>query len=130
MFSENLGLPRWIFWLAFSLLVMGLPVVMAISLAKEEVYGDEVPAEHAEAAAAEDRRLRFLTWRTAGFAFVGMVAMWGVIFRVRRHGGHVGCDFHRLGLAGRSFVPAIHGCRRRFRGGGGLHRRGGVRDRD
>jgi tetratricopeptide (TPR) repeat protein len=58
---------------------MGLPVVMAISLAKEEVYGDEVPAEHAEAAAAEDRRLRFLTWRTAGFAFVGMVAMWGVI---------------------------------------------------
>jgi tetratricopeptide (TPR) repeat protein len=79
MFSENLGLPRWIFWLAFSLLVMGLPVVMAISLAKEEVYGDEVPAEHVEAAAAEDRRLRFLTWRTAGFAFVGMVAMWGVI---------------------------------------------------
>jgi hypothetical protein len=79
MFTERLGLPPWLFWLAFSLLVIGLPVVMAISLAKEEVYGDDVPAEHAEEAAAEDRRLRFLTWRTAGFAFVGMVAMWGVI---------------------------------------------------
>jgi tetratricopeptide (TPR) repeat protein len=79
MFIDNLGLPTWLFWLAFSLLVMGLPVVMAISLAKEEVYGDDVPAEDADAAALEDRRLRFLTWRTAGFAFVGAVAMWGVV---------------------------------------------------
>jgi tetratricopeptide (TPR) repeat protein len=79
MFIDNLGLPRGLFWLAFSLLVMGLPVVIVISLAKEEVYGDDVPAEHGEAAAEEDRRLRFLTWRTAGFAFVGVLAVWGLV---------------------------------------------------
>jgi tetratricopeptide (TPR) repeat protein/TolB-like protein len=76
---EYLGLPRWLIWAAFSLLVVGLPVVVVISLAKEEIYGDEVPVEHAEAAAEEDRRLRFLTWRTAGLAFVGSLAMWGVV---------------------------------------------------
>jgi hypothetical protein len=79
LFIEYLGLPRWLIWVAFSLLVMGLPVVIVISLAKEEVYGDEVPAEHAEAAAEEDRRLRVLTWRTAGFAFVGVLAVWGLV---------------------------------------------------
>ena len=36
IFIEYFGLPRWLIWLAFSLLVVGLPVVMAISLAKEE----------------------------------------------------------------------------------------------
>lgn len=79
LFIEYLGLPRWLIWAAFSLLVVGLPVVVVISLAKEEVYGNEVPAEHAEAAAEEDRRLRFLTWRTAGLAFVGALAVWGLV---------------------------------------------------
>jgi tetratricopeptide (TPR) repeat protein len=79
LFIEYLGLPRWLIWAGLSLLVMGLPVVIVISLAKEEVYGDDVPAEHAEAAAEEDRRLRFLTWRTAGLALVGVLAVWGLI---------------------------------------------------
>ncbi|NIN49494.1 MAG: hypothetical protein GTN62_05200, partial [Gemmatimonadales bacterium] len=48
-------------------------------LAKEEVYGDEVPEEHAEAAAEEDRRLRLLTWRTAGLSFMAALALWGVV---------------------------------------------------
>ncbi|UCC85209.1 MAG: hypothetical protein JSW46_09965, partial [Gemmatimonadota bacterium] len=79
LFIEYLGLPRWLMWLAFALLVTGLPVVIVTSLAKEEVYGDEVPEEYAEAAALEDRRLRFLTWRTAGFALVGVLAVWGLV---------------------------------------------------
>jgi TolB-like protein len=60
-------------------LLIGLPVVVVISLAREEVYGDEVAAADAGVAAAEDRRLRLLTWRTAGLSLVGAMALWGVI---------------------------------------------------
>ena len=53
LFRDEFGLPDWLLPVALSLLVIGLPVVIVTSLAKEEVYGDEVPAEHAEAAAEE-----------------------------------------------------------------------------
>jgi TolB-like protein/Flp pilus assembly protein TadD len=76
---ERFGLPGWLFPVAFALLVVGLPVVIVASLAKEEVYGDEVPEEHLAAAAAEDRRLRLLTWRNAGLSFVAALALWGVV---------------------------------------------------
>jgi tetratricopeptide (TPR) repeat protein len=79
LFRDEFGLPDWLLPVALVLLLIGLPVVIVTSLAKEEVYGDEVPKEHAEAAAEEDRRLRFLTWRTAGFALVGVLAVWGLV---------------------------------------------------
>jgi TolB-like protein len=79
VFIERFGLPSWLFAVAVTLLLIGLPVVIVTSLAKEEVYGDEVPEEHAQAAAEEDRRLRFLTWRTAGLSFLVALALWGVV---------------------------------------------------
>jgi tetratricopeptide (TPR) repeat protein len=79
LFIDYLGLPRWLFPVALTLLVVGLPVVAVTSLAKAEKYQDDVPAEAAQAAAAEDRRLRLLTWRTAALALVGAMALWGVV---------------------------------------------------
>jgi TolB-like protein/lipoprotein NlpI len=75
---DYLGLPRSLIPVALSLLVVGLPVVIVTSLAKEETYGEDVPEEDAVAAAAEDRRLRLLTWRTAGLSFMAALALWGV----------------------------------------------------
>lgn len=82
LFIERLALPDWLFPIAFLLFVVGLPVVVSGSLARREVYGDEVPAEDAEVAAEEDKRLRLLTWRTAGLAFVGALALWGIVATV------------------------------------------------
>ncbi len=79
LFIERFGLPGWLFPIAFSLLVVGLPVVVVTSLAREEVYGDDVTQRDAEEAAAEDRRLRFFTWRTAGLSLLGAMALWGII---------------------------------------------------
>lgn len=79
LFIDYLGLPRWLFPVALTLLVIGLPVVAATSLAKAEKYQDDVPPEAAQAAAEEDRRLRLLTWRTAALALVGAMALWGVV---------------------------------------------------
>jgi TolB-like protein/Tfp pilus assembly protein PilF len=79
LFRDEFGLPDWLLPVALVLLLIGLPVVVVTSLAREEVYGDEVPEEHAEAAAEEDRRLRILTWRTAGLSFMAAAALWGVV---------------------------------------------------
>ncbi|NIR46716.1 MAG: hypothetical protein GWN99_20130, partial [Gemmatimonadetes bacterium] len=79
MVIEYFGLPRWLWPVAFVLLLVGLPFVVGSSLAHEEEYGDEVPAGAREAAAAEDQRLRVLTWRNAGITFVGALAVWGVV---------------------------------------------------
>jgi TolB-like protein len=78
-FRDEFGLPDWLPSVALVLLLIGLPVVVVASLAKEEVYGDEVPAPDAEAAAAEDKRLRLVTWRTAGLSFLSAMALWGAI---------------------------------------------------
>lgn len=58
LFRDEFGLPDLLLPVALVLLLLGLPVVVVTSLAKEEVYGNEVPAPDA---AEEDRRLRFLT---------------------------------------------------------------------
>jgi TolB-like protein len=79
LFRDEFGLPDWLLPVALALLLIGLPVVIVASLAKQEVYGDEVPEEHAEAAAEEDRRLRLFTWRTAGLSFMAALAVWGVV---------------------------------------------------
>jgi hypothetical protein len=73
LFRDEFGLPDWLLPVALILLLVGLPVVVVTSLAKEEVYGDDVPEEHVEAAAEEDRRLRLLTWRNAVLGVVGVV---------------------------------------------------------
>jgi hypothetical protein len=75
LFRDEFGLPDWLLPVALILLLVGLPVVVVTSLAKEEVYGDEVPEEHLKAAAEEDRRLRFLTWRNAVLGVVGVVVL-------------------------------------------------------
>ncbi|MGD2153765.1 MAG: hypothetical protein PVG79_10905 [Gemmatimonadales bacterium] len=82
LFIDYLGLPRWLFPVALTFLLAGLPVVAVSSLAREEKYGDEVPAEAAVAAAEEDTKLRTLTWRTMGSALLGAMAMWGVVAAV------------------------------------------------
>jgi len=79
MVIDYLGLPRWLWPVAFVFLLVGLPFVVSSSLAQEEEYGDEVPAGAAEAAAEEDRRLRVLTWRNTGAAFIGALAIWGAL---------------------------------------------------
>jgi TolB-like protein len=68
LFIDYFTLPRWLFPFAFALLVVGLPIVAVASLAGKEVYGDRVRPEDAGAAAAEDQRLRLLTWRSTGLA--------------------------------------------------------------
>jgi TolB-like protein len=78
-FRDEFGLPDWLPPVALVLLLIGLPVVVVTSLARPEVYGDEVQPADARAAAEEDRRLRLLTWRTAGLSFLSAMALWGVI---------------------------------------------------
>jgi TolB-like protein len=79
LFIDYFTLPRWLFPFAFALLVVGLPIVAVASLAGKEVYGDRVRPEDAGAAAAEDQRLRLLTWRSTGLAFLAALAMWGIV---------------------------------------------------
>ena len=50
-FEERFGLPDWLVPAALILLLLGLPVVIVTSLAKREVYGDDVAPPDAEAAA-------------------------------------------------------------------------------
>jgi TolB-like protein/Tfp pilus assembly protein PilF len=78
-FRDEFGLPEWLPSVALVLLLIGLPVAIWASLAKEEVYGDAVPASDAQAAAEEDRRLRVLTWRNAALSFVVALALWGAV---------------------------------------------------
>ncbi|NIR32799.1 MAG: hypothetical protein GWN84_26575, partial [Gammaproteobacteria bacterium] len=73
--------------------VLGLPFVLATAFVREEAVplraAREVPrtaeadAEEDEARTAARReaaeRRRLLTWRTAGLAFVGACAVWGVV---------------------------------------------------
>jgi tetratricopeptide (TPR) repeat protein/TolB-like protein len=79
MLIDYLGLPRWFWPIAFVFLLVGLPFVVGSSLAQEEEYGEEVPADAVAAAAEEDHRLRVLTWRNGGAAFVGALAIWGAV---------------------------------------------------
>jgi TolB-like protein/Flp pilus assembly protein TadD len=79
LFSGRYGLPAWLFSVAALLLLLGLPLVVVSTLTREEVYADAVPAEQQAAADAEDQRLRRLTWRSAGLALLGALAVWGVV---------------------------------------------------
>jgi tetratricopeptide (TPR) repeat protein len=88
--TDRLVLPAWLPVLAIILFILGLPFVLATAFVREVPVrpvrraGEAVEAtvdEEARAAAyreAEGRR-RFLTWRSAGLAFVGACAVWGVV---------------------------------------------------
>jgi TolB-like protein len=75
IFSDNFGLPDWLFPLAIVLLLLALPFVVVASLQREDVAAGE-----AELAGEEtEARRRVLTWRNAGFGFLGALALWGVV---------------------------------------------------
>ncbi|MGD2216762.1 MAG: hypothetical protein PVJ64_08395 [Gemmatimonadales bacterium] len=88
--TDRLALPVWLPALAIVLFVLGLPFVLATAFVREETAPlvRERPqstetAEDEEVRAAARRkaaeRRRFLTWRSAGLAFVGACALWGMV---------------------------------------------------
>ena len=102
LFIDYFMLPRWLFPIAFALLLIGLPLVVTASLGEEEVYDEDVAVEDLSAAVKEDRRLRFLTWRNAGFAFLGAMALWGIFAA-----GWVGMRTMGIGPAGTLFAKGV-----------------------
>ncbi|UCC82505.1 MAG: tetratricopeptide repeat protein, partial [Gemmatimonadota bacterium] len=92
--TEGLGLPQWFPAFAIVLFIVGLPIVLATAFVHEVAPPTVTPAEpspltEAEAAGVEAetagarlearRRHRFLTWRSAGLAFLSAFALWGVV---------------------------------------------------
>jgi TolB-like protein/Tfp pilus assembly protein PilF len=88
--TEGLGLPQWFPALAILLFIVGLPIVVATAFVREAAAPAQAPSEPApegepprigvEAAARREAgRGRFLTARNAGLAFVGALALWGVV---------------------------------------------------
>ncbi|UCC74066.1 MAG: tetratricopeptide repeat protein [Gemmatimonadota bacterium] len=90
--TDRLALPEWLPVLAIILFLIGLPIVVATALVREDAAdvtsaGPAAPsgseAERVEASAAArheaGRRTRFLTWRNAGLIFVFALALWGLV---------------------------------------------------
>lgn len=88
--TEGLGLPEWFPALAFTLLLIGLPVVLATAFVQE---GTRVrPEDDAPAGAAGVARTAtgsespgrssahsVLTWRNVGMVGIGATALWGLL---------------------------------------------------
>jgi TolB-like protein/Flp pilus assembly protein TadD len=88
--TEGLGLPQWFPAFALVLFIIGLPVVVATALVREEVprrragaarisAGEDVEGGPVPAGHAAGRRRRFVTWRYAVGIFVIALAAWGVV---------------------------------------------------
>jgi TolB-like protein/Tfp pilus assembly protein PilF len=91
--TDRLALPAWLPVLAIILFLFGLPFVVATAFVREDAAPALSPGEstlpEADAEKAEietatvrrevRRRHRLLTWRTAGFAFMAALALWGVV---------------------------------------------------
>ena len=88
--TEGLGLPPWFPALALVLFIVGLPIVVATALVREDATASRAGTE--PTTTAEDggagvfayrgetsRRRRFLTWRNAVGTFVIALAAWGVV---------------------------------------------------
>jgi len=81
--TEGLALPQWFPAFAALLLLIGLPIVVATAFVREGEPATGIsdptliPVDEARTEAARKRRL--LTWRNAGFTFVGALALWGVV---------------------------------------------------
>ncbi|MGD2216974.1 MAG: hypothetical protein PVJ64_09460 [Gemmatimonadales bacterium] len=89
--TEGLGLPEWFPAFAVVLFIVGLPIVLATASVREAAAAAQAPIEPAtegeparvgvDAAVrgkAVDRR-RLLTVRNAALAFMGALALWGVV---------------------------------------------------
>jgi TolB-like protein len=88
--TEGLGLPQWFPALSLVLFIVGLPIVVATGLVREEGAGKpaasepispEQAVEGGPVAASREvrRRHRLLTWRNALATFVVALAVWGVV---------------------------------------------------
>lgn len=80
--TDRLALPAWLPLLAIILFVLGLPFVLATAFVSDEptIPIREAPQEARTVARREAAgRRRFLTLRSAGLAFVGACAVWGVV---------------------------------------------------
>ncbi|MGD2153285.1 MAG: tetratricopeptide repeat protein [Gemmatimonadales bacterium] len=88
--TEGLGLPQWFPAFALVLFIVGLPIVVATALVREEVprrragaarisAGEDVEGGPVPAGREAGRRRRFLTWRYAVGTFVIALAAWGVV---------------------------------------------------
>jgi len=88
--TEGLGLPQWFPAFALVLFIVGLPIVVATALVREEVAPRRAGAEPISTAGEVEggtvaaghearRRHRFLTWRNAVGTFVIALAAWGVV---------------------------------------------------
>jgi tetratricopeptide (TPR) repeat protein len=80
LFRDEFGLPEWLFPVALILLIVGAITVVALSFVPMEAASAPTVTD---SGVAEGERVaphhRFLTWRTAGFAFVGVLAVWGLV---------------------------------------------------
>jgi TolB-like protein/Flp pilus assembly protein TadD len=88
--TEGVGLPQWFPAFALVLFIVGLPIVVATAFVHEAAAPAQAPSEPASeegparvgveaAARGEAGRRRLLTARHAGLAFVGALALWGVV---------------------------------------------------
>jgi TolB-like protein/Tfp pilus assembly protein PilF len=89
--TEGLGLPKWFPALAFTLLLIGLPIVLATAFvqwgARRRSLDREAPAEVQGAPRRESARElqgrrpthHVLTWRNAGMVGLGAAALWGLL---------------------------------------------------
>lgn len=82
---EQFGLPEWTYGVAFLLLLVGLPIVLATAFVQEGPPGAEhvdVPGNPPRAGVAAEPRAAshgLLTWRNALVGAVGASALWGVV---------------------------------------------------
>ncbi len=94
--TDRLALPAWLPVFAIILFLLGLPFVVATAFVREETAAASAPdapgpdvsgggpvpdtVRRAKARTESERlaaRRRLLTWRNLGFAFVGVLAVWG-----------------------------------------------------
>jgi tetratricopeptide (TPR) repeat protein len=83
VFSQQYGLPPWLFTVAFLLLLAGLIVVLALALMPVAGVGAVDRGGESEDVAVEPEsvaaRHRILTWRNAAASFVVAFALWGFV---------------------------------------------------
>jgi hypothetical protein len=79
LFRDEFGLPDWLFPVALFLLIVGAIIVVALSIVPVETASAPTESDSGVAEVETVPHHRFLTWRNAGFAFVGVLAVWGLV---------------------------------------------------
>jgi hypothetical protein len=85
--KQNLDLPPWAFSLALTLLLIGLPIVVATAWLQDRASRSvgSAPGSRAAASAAPrtlSRLMGVFTWRNAIFGGLAAMALWGVVATV------------------------------------------------